>query len=622
MNIIMKISSREIVKRAVALQYFMDSLKKKWENDPDFMESKSNVSGESIKEIKREAIALISKFYGYKDLKSIHATSEDYASLILNLPNSWKEASQLMESEVKLKSADPTKSKLISLGIKEEDLTNKEVVAWLEDRYIKNKGSEIHPILEGLETIKEYVSSKDPLLAKLKVDDGLKKELEDRGFGEDSLKNPLNLSLDNMIQILNQYKHGGKTTIRTVGVEIRPSERVDKVGEWNIWLPQTQETSAKIAGYDDVTKDPKTTWCTGRTKGSNLFYHYISRGQIISFLFYIIKDNPVEIEDWLSLGLVGDKNRGIDSIRPEFSGRNGGITVSRDNRGLYESDFKRILGDSWEEIFKKIKSKIVELGGENPATAELKRYAKNLSLFKREFWNKSEEEREDFSEIILQLDPSSEVSFFLGKISAEKDPEYALRHYSNDGWANEKREDLGNKTLMEYAGKIHADKAPEYFLMSFSYEDWANEKREDLGNQTFVEYTRKKIAEKNPEYVLRHYSNNGWANEKEEYLNNQTLMEYAGKIFAKQDPMLFLWFFSWEEWSNKKREDLGNQTLVEYAKREDLGNQTLVEYAKEMIELKKVEATLRSNGSRLIKLSKALHLIGLSKDAESIINLK
>ena len=53
-------------------------------------------------------------------------------------------------------------------------------------------------------------------------------------------------------------------------------------------------TPSKIAQQDIPlidTKEPKTTWCTARTKGSNLFYHYISRGNILAFLFYIIKYN-------------------------------------------------------------------------------------------------------------------------------------------------------------------------------------------------------------------------------------------------------------------------------------------------------------------------------------------
>jgi len=465
-------------------------------------------------------------------------------------------------------SADPTKTALISLGLKEEDIVNKEIRAWLEDRYINNKGSEIHPISEALDTLKEYVASKDAILSKIKTDEDFKSNLEGSGFTEDKLKNILSLSVDNMVSILNKYKYGEKTTIRTSGVEIREGERVGRVGEWNIWLPQTQETSAKIAGYDDVTKDPKTTWCTGRTKGSNLFYHYISRGNIIQFLFYIIRDNPKNANDWLSMGFVGDTNGGLDSIEPVYS-QDGGVTIDRDNKGLSEEDFRQILGKNYSTIFEMMRNKIAELGGKNPATKELENYAKNLSLFKKALWDKSTEERRDFYKIILELDPSYEVEKFIGNNYAMKYPYIFLVYFYNKEWANEKREDLGNKTLVEYAGYNYAMENPYGFLSAFYNKEWSNERRE--------------------------------------YLGNKTLVEYASYNFVEKEPSFFLDAFSNEQWANERRVDLDNKTLVEYAKE---------------LNSKEVQASLKTDRSRLIKLSSALRIIGLSKEASSILNLK
>ena len=259
------------------------------------------------------------------------------------MPESWTEAKAKIEMELNAISADPSKEELMSLGINELDLTNKDVRAWLEDRYIKKNNSEIHPIEEAVTTVKQYSDSKNAILTKIRSDDGLKEELNKRGFSEDRLRNILSLSVDDMVSILGQYEGGGKTTIRTVGVEIRPQEMIDKFGEWTLWLPHSQETAAKIAGYDDITKEPKTTWCTNRTKGSNLFYHYISRGDTISFLFHIIKDNPTEVNDWISLGFIGKQSEGLDSVKPVFDGRDGGMTVNRDNKAITEEDFKSIL---------------------------------------------------------------------------------------------------------------------------------------------------------------------------------------------------------------------------------------------------------------------------------------
>lgn len=404
----MKISSRQFIKEAVTKPAFVESLKVKYETDPDFIVKTQDKNGEEIIDINKDAVILINKFYGYKKLNSVNQASSDYSALIDSLPSTWREAADLMSKEIASMSADPTKTALISLGLKEEDVANKEVRAWLEDRYVKNNVSEIHPISEALETLKEYVASKDAILSRIKTDEDFNSNLESSGFTEDKLKNILSLSVDNMVSILSKYKYGEKTTIRTSGVEIREGERVGKVGEWNVWLPQTQETSAKIAGYDDVTKDPKTTWCTGRTKGSNLFYHYISRGNIISFLFYIIRDNPSDVRDWLSMGFLGDTDYGLDSIRPVYS-EDGGVTIDRDNKGLSEEDFRQILGKNYSAIFDMMRNKIAELGGENPATKELENYAKNLSLFKKALWDKSKEEKRDFADIVLEFNPSYDV---------------------------------------------------------------------------------------------------------------------------------------------------------------------------------------------------------------------
>ena len=60
-------------------------------------------------------------------------------------------------------------------------------------------------------------------------------------------------------------------------------------------------------------------------------------------------------------------------------------------------------------------------------------------------------ERKDFYKIILELDPSYEVEKFIGNNYAMENPCTFLDSFSNKEWANEKREDLGNKTLVEYA---------------------------------------------------------------------------------------------------------------------------------------------------------------------------
>ena len=548
----MKISSRQLIKEAVTKPAFVESLKVKYETDQDFIVKTQDKNGEEVIDINKDAVILINKFYGYKKLNSVNQASMDYSALIDSLPSTWREAAKEMSEAIADMSEDPTKTALISLGLKEEDIANKEVRDWLEDRYIKNRKKEIHPILEAVNTVKEYVKSKPAVLNKVKDDEGLRKELENLGFKEERLNNPLTLSVNNMISILNQYNHSGKTTVRTLGVEIRDSERVGKVEEWNIWLPQTQETSAKIAGYDEITKDPKTDWCTGRTKGSNLFYHYISRRDIISFLFYIIKDNPIYADDWLSIGFVGRPDIGVASIRPIY-GQDGGMTVNRDNVGITEDKFKEIFGNKYNKIFKIIKDKIINLKGENPATKEIDQYAKNLSLFKKELWNKSEEEKDDFASVVLNSDPSEDVKFWAEITKNPQDflesPEYFLKDLNDNAL---------RKTYLDYAGKRLADTDPSVIISDGS-ENWAKPYLGDAIKsmckhypkyalryisedwvKPYVDYIVKKVAEKEPRIILD-YKDEPWM---QPYLNS-TILDLATNDLIENEPEKLLDAYSY-----------------------------------------------------------------------------
>jgi hypothetical protein len=620
------------------------------------------------------------------------------------------------------------REQLIALGLDESILKNKDVRAWLEDRYIKGRTKEIHPIEEAAVTLNEYVEIKDTLLNKIKTDDGLKRELENRGFIEDRLKDPLTLSIDNMIEILNQYRYGGQTTVKTVGVEIKPEEFIGKVGEWNIWLPKTQETSAKIAGYDEKTKDPRTTWCTARTKGSNLFYHYISRKNLILFLFYIIKDNPSENNDWLSVGFSGNKDEGLDSIEPIFDSKNGGITVNRANVGLDESSFEQILGSSWSEILNKIKSKILELGGINPATKELELYANNLPLFKKEFWNKSNEERKDFCALIIDLNPSDDVLGFIAPYLVRENPRKFIIDYLDKEWANPylytaakafaKKEpanflyDYSNayfdkewaKPHIDAAARVYAEEDPDDFINYESREEWAkpyigiaaknlferdperlflwsgiNDLLRPYGHQLFVdklkilkdkkyeESTRKEIdlfvknfankhfkeflailseeplaepyismaaenmVELEPFSFLEIYPDSSWA---------KPYVDLAAKGLVNQEPFYFLEYFMNKKWSEpyiksaldklKKQElEFLLFTFFESEERkedgpvtpmESLGGMTVYQYGKNLLLSKFSSDDLYRK--KLLKLSKAFSLIGLTKEAAYILNLK
>jgi hypothetical protein len=329
-----------------------------------------------------------------------------------------------------------------------------------------------------------------------------------------------------MVFLLGQYKYGGKTAINTFNVQPKQEEFVAKVGEWSIWLPSSQETSAKIAGYDEETKEPYTTWCTARTKGSNLFYHYISKGSEISFLFYIIKDDPSKVNDWLSLGVVGNAKDPINSLK-FFFGQNGGLTVNRDNKGLTESHFQEILGDKWGKISRIVMNKVKELGYKNPATESLRLYAADYNLFYKALKNKSSEEITDFCDIISRLNPIEAVSNLAKKL--KKDYYEVLKQYKEDN-------DPEVKPFIDSFAYSFAENESYKFLVEFSNEKFA---------KPYLDKAAKKC--KDPEAIL------------DAYKYNQELLEpyfyEAMKNLANGKPRIFLSKYAEEEWAQDYLDD-------------------------------------------------------------------
>ena len=58
----MKISSRQLIKEAVTKPAFVESLKIKYEADPDFIIKTQNKDGEEVIDINKDAVILINKF--------------------------------------------------------------------------------------------------------------------------------------------------------------------------------------------------------------------------------------------------------------------------------------------------------------------------------------------------------------------------------------------------------------------------------------------------------------------------------------------------------------------------------------------------------------------------------
>ena len=290
-------------------------------------------------------------------------------------------------------------------------------VSWLTARFGESPTrEEVHPFEDALVTIEKF-SRKDAGIGEKYRANAQFRETIDTRFPPDSRSwaapnDVTSLTVDDMDLILGLAERKKQSV--EVGQELDvEGDRIGKVGPWNTWVPTTMEKSCKIAGYDPITREPKTTWCTARTVGSNLFYHYVGRQNEDIVLFYIIKDEPSEDNDWLSVGYLNGK--------PVLDGRRGGLSVNRANDGLTPASLKRILGDDFDPIMDSLKQKAAEMKGVHPASAKVREAAQDLDLLKKMLKGHSKEENNEFIKMILGVDNMSpEVMMYLVDIVDDK----------------------------------------------------------------------------------------------------------------------------------------------------------------------------------------------------------
>jgi len=209
-----------------------------------------------------------------------------------------------------------------------------------------------------------------------------------------------------------------KQTVEVNQEEDIEGDRVGKVGPWNLWMPTSMGRSCKIAQYDPVTRVPKTTWCTARTAGSNLFYHYVGSQDADIVLFYVIRDNPAADEDWLSVGYRNGK--------PVLEGARGGLSVKRDNSGLTAQALQAILGGDYDPIMRMLDERAKSMAGVHPAKEAVRAAAKDLVLFKKMMKGHSKEENDSMKQMIIAVpDISPEVLNLLADDS-DRDLNYRI----------------------------------------------------------------------------------------------------------------------------------------------------------------------------------------------------
>lgn len=267
-------------------------------------------------------------------------------------------------------------------------------ITWLSDRFLTGRRSEVHPFSDAIVTVKNFAGAEASITGKWKENPAFKAAVDER-FPETERKwqTPTDVTLMSADQMdliygLSQRKKQ-RFSVDNSSIE---SDRVGKVGPWNLWLPTTRENSVKIAGQDPVTMEPRTTWCTARTAGSNLFYNYIGHPGRDTTLFYIIKDDPRGDWDWLSLGFVNGK--------PILNGRGGGLSVNRINSGLTLKSLQSALGSDYKQIMDILTKKNKELGGQHPAQKKVEAAAQSVEALNYLIKGLSEEERVDLVRLV------------------------------------------------------------------------------------------------------------------------------------------------------------------------------------------------------------------------------
>ena len=220
-------------------------------------------------------------------------------------------------------------------------------ILWLEARFGENPTKEeIHPIEDCLNTLLKYYNKENGLAQKYQTSEefrNLVKELTEGKTYKD-LKVIENITIDEMEKILLASERKKEVVPTALNIDVS-GDKVGKVGPWNIWLPSSRDNSVHIAGFDTDeagNKNPKTTWCTARTMGSNLFYNYVGSPQIKFMLFYIIKNKPEGDVDYLSLGF----RNGV----PVLPSSNGSASVDRANQGLSSERLRKIWGKHYQAI--------------------------------------------------------------------------------------------------------------------------------------------------------------------------------------------------------------------------------------------------------------------------------
>jgi hypothetical protein len=379
-------------------------------------------------------------------------------------------------------------------------------IIWLNDRFgVAPKREETHPFSDALPTVKLFSTKEAAITQKWKSNEQFKKSVFDDELFSDtgesfSPADPTKLTVDQLERLLALSERKKQRFDIDAGSSSVETDRVGKVGRWNIWMPTTRENSCKIAGYDPVTMKEKTTWCTARMSGSNLFYNYIGRQGSEITLFYIIADDPKLDSDWLSVGFVNG--------RPELKGQNGGLSVDRSNKGLTDKSLITILGSDHKQIMQMMVRKNESLGGRHPSRSKVEAAAQSVNALQDLIRGLSEEEEEDLLFVVLDEDKISKEVFT--QLVNHKNAKISQRAVENEDIPAELLAQLGSHESVNVRRSIaRHTKTPAETLIQLSKDKNQFVRQQvaqnkNVPNEVFVQFAKdeseeiRSIVAKNP----------------------------------------------------------------------------------------------------------------------------
>ena len=235
---------------------------------------------------------------------------------------------------------------------------NHRFLGWANSRWGTSASiSEIHPISDALPTLISYQESFDSIRQKWSDNSDFITAVENK-FPDRIWASPVEIkkmTIDEMESVMGLSRRGRQNSTAFLGDDYEPNKFIGKFGRWSLWMPISREDSCFIPGFDPVTLEPKTTWCTARTSGSNAFYNYAGMGVI---LFYAISDDASGPADYQSIGFEGG-DISYDAARR--------ATVDGENKQQTESDHDATFGGDFKAMYAAMKEQVVALDDRHPA---------------------------------------------------------------------------------------------------------------------------------------------------------------------------------------------------------------------------------------------------------------